>query len=112
MKAFCKRFYLWLPVLVLPFALLGCGDSTGTNNKDKGKDKVYEIKGKVTAVEAEKKKVTLDHEDIPGFMNAMTMPFDVENERLLQGITPGDQVHGKLQVKSGGDYVLTELHKE
>jgi protein SCO1/2 len=44
--------------------------------------------------------VTLAHEDIPGFMPAMTMPFVVlEKEKaLLTAMAPGDAVTGELAV--------------
>jgi Cu/Ag efflux protein CusF len=97
-----------------PLMILGLGFvaalSSGCGKSDGDKDKVYDIKGKVVAVDTEKKKVTLDHEDIPGLMKAMEMPFSVENPKVLEGIKAGDQVHGKLKVK-GGDYVITELMK-
>jgi Cu/Ag efflux protein CusF len=43
-------------------------------------------------------------------MGAMTMPFDVENAKLLDGLKAGDQVHGKLKVQ-GSNYTLVELMK-
>lgn len=96
-----------LMILVLGSASvfsIGCGKGNGD------KDKVYDIKGKVVAVDTEKKKVTLDHEDVPGLMKAMEMQFSVENPKLLEGIKAGDQVHGRFKVK-GSDYLITELMK-
>ena len=74
-------------------------------------EKIFDVKGKVVTIDAEKKKVTLDHEAIPGFMAAMTMPFDVENVKLLEGLKPGDQVRGKIKTKDG-KHTLTELTKQ
>jgi Cu/Ag efflux protein CusF len=34
----------------------------------------YDLKGKVVSVDKSGKKLTVDHEAIPGFMGAMTMP--------------------------------------
>ena len=89
---------------LVPLASTGCGKGNGD------KDKVYDIKGKVVAVDTDKKEVTLDHEAIPGLMKAMKMPFAVENAKILEGIKAGDQVHGKFKVK-GSDYIITELMK-
>jgi len=94
-------------LLLLALVLTGTGCQ---NSPEPAKERVYDVKGKVVSVDAAKKRVTLDHEDIPGLMKAMTMPFSVENEALLEGLKPGDEVTGKLTVKSG-DQVLTELHK-
>jgi protein SCO1 len=93
--------------------LAGCDGQKGTPaGKGAGKDagKVYDIKGKVVAVDAAKKTVTLDHEDIPGLMKAMKMDFQVEDEKVLSGLKAGDAVHGKLRA-DGGNYVVTSLEK-
>lgn len=95
----------WLLVLVVPVVLVGC-----QSGSDNSKAKVYDLKGKVVFVEADKKAVTLDHEDIPGFMKAMEMKFAVEKADLLDGVKAGDQVAGKLKV-TGNKYVITELKK-
>ena len=96
---------LWLCLPALLILIAGCGgDSSGP------KEKTYEIKGKVVAVDREKKTVTLDHEDIPGFMKAMQMPFPVANVKVLENINPDDQVQGRLRVKTG-EMAITELQK-
>ena len=66
------------------------------------------MKGKVVAVEKEKNRVVLDHEDIPGLMKAMQMPFSVTDPKLLEGLKAGDAVSGKLKAE-GGKYVITQL---
>lgn len=101
-----KPIVLALLLAVASFSFVGCTSSTG----EKDKEKIYDIKGKVISTDAEKKSIRLDHEDIPGFMAAMEMPFDVESVKLLEGLKAGDQVQGKLKVKSG-KYTLIELQK-
>jgi len=90
---------------LVSLVMVGCGKGNGD------KDKVYDIKGKVVAVDADKKKVTLDHEAIPGLMKAMEMPFAVENTGILEGIKPGDKVRGKLKVDSANNMTITQLEK-
>jgi protein SCO1/2 len=102
MNAF-RRLYVTL--FAVPIVLIGCNGGS-----DKSKDKLYEVKGKVVAVDLGKKTVTLDHEDIPGLMKAMEMKFSVEDAKVLEGIKAGDQVHGWLKVESG-NYIVTELMK-
>ena len=93
-------------VLMLLF-MLGLA---GCHGHDAGKEKVYDIKGKIVSVAADKKKVEVDHEAIPGFMGAMTMPFDVEDAKVLDGLKAGDEVQGKLKVRDGKN-IITELKK-
>ena len=63
-----------------------------------GNKKRYDLKGKVVAVEREKKLVTISHEDIKGYMPAMTMPFTVPSESDLQIVAPDDQVSATLVI--------------
>lgn len=72
-------------------------------------NKQYDIVGKVTAVNSDKKTVTIDHEAIEGLMPAMEMPYKLDDPQLTKGIKPGDQIRGRLEVR-GPDYVITELH--
>lgn len=60
----------------------------------------YPIAGKVVEVDAPSRTVTLAHEDIPGFMPAMTMPFVVleRDAALLRAMAPGDSLTAMLAV--------------
>lgn len=58
----------------------------------------YDLKGKVVMVEKEKRLVTIAHEDVPGLMPAMTMPFTVPNQADLDFLAPDDQVSATLVV--------------
>src|SRR6267378_5631098 len=61
-------------------------------------EKRYDLKGKVVAVEKDKRLVTISHEDIKDYMPAMVMPFALRDEGALQIIVPGDQVQATLVV--------------
>jgi protein SCO1/2 len=58
----------------------------------------YPLTGQVLAVHAERDEVLVRHDDIPGFMPAMVMPFSVRDKRLLDRLQPGDLVKGVLVV--------------
>ena len=58
----------------------------------------YELRGQVLSVRPERREIVIRHEDIPGFMPAMTMPFAVKDEALLEGRVPGDRVEGTVVV--------------
>jgi len=89
-----------LLALLIPFAAGGCGKKTQQEN-------TYAIKGKVTALDPGGKEVTLDHEDIPGHMRAMEMPFKVADGKILDGLKVGDLVTGKVTKEN----VILELRK-
>ncbi|MEJ7640126.1 MAG: copper-binding protein, partial [Singulisphaera sp.] len=73
----------------------------------------YPLVGVVRQVEVKSGVVTIRHEAIPGFMEAMTMPFALKDRGLLDDLRPGDEVAGTLQVVSERgvvkDYDLVDL---
>lgn len=58
----------------------------------------YELRGQVLAVNAERREITVKHEDIRGFMPAMTMAFAVKDEAWLRGREPGETIRATLVV--------------
>jgi Cu/Ag efflux protein CusF len=73
-------------------------------------EKIYDLKGKIVAVDHDKRTVTVDHEEIVGLMRAMKMTFGVEDPKLLDGLAAGDAITGKLKA-AGTKYNLVEVHK-
>ena len=70
----------------------------------------YPLKGKVVEVDIAGRTVTIAHEDIPGFMPAMTMPFVVleKDAALLRGVGAGDEITAAL-VALDSRYWLEDL---
>ena len=58
-------------------------------------------KGTVAAVDLAKSEITLDHGDIPGIMDAMTMTFAVPDPKILEGVAPGAKVEFDVEVVNG-----------
>jgi Cu/Ag efflux protein CusF len=102
---------LLLAATVVSTVLAGCQNPSGSSTASKSAGaKVYDVTGKVVSLDPAKKVVTLDHEDIPGFMKAMTMEFPVADAKLLDGMKVGDAVRGKITA-DGGSYAVTSLEK-
>jgi protein SCO1/2 len=87
---------------------LGCAASIGCRQEHhdiaeqaRGPERRYELTGKVVSVEKERKQVTIAHEEIPGYMEAMTMPFALKDEWAFTVLAPGDNVTATLVVASG-----------
>ena len=68
-------------------------------------EKRYPLTGKVVAVDKTDRTATIAHEDIPGYMPAMTMPFKIKNDADLELLKPGDQVSGTLVVDDLSSWV-------
>ena len=60
--------------------------------------KVYKLRGKVVSTDPAHRQVTLNHEAIPGFMDAMTMPYRLKDENILSELHPGDVITSDLLV--------------
>lgn len=67
----------------------------------------YAVTGVVVEVSATDE-VIVQHDEIPGFMDAMTMPFHVRDPALIAGLEPGDVIAGRLEVGPQGGF-LTQL---
>jgi protein SCO1/2 len=72
--------------------------------------KRFRLTGQILAVHQERQEVLVRHEDVPGFMPAMTMPFTVRDPKLLAGRVPGDIVRAVLVVTDTASW-LDELEK-
>ncbi len=108
MRSFIPTVLLAAAV-ALSAIVAGCQNQSGSGTPASGA-KVYDVKGKIVSLDGGKKVVTLDHEDIPGFMKAMTMEFPVEDAKVLDGLKAGDAVQGKIK-SEGGSYAVTSLEK-
>ena len=60
--------------------------------------KVYKLRGKVVSTNPATGEVTLNHEAIPGFMEAMTMPYKLKDPSILSELHPGDVITADVLV--------------
>lgn len=67
-------------------------------------DKQFTVRGMVVKVDAAARSVVVSHEKIAGFMDAMTMPFEVRQPADLNGLVPGAVVEFTLVVGEQAAY--------
>jgi protein SCO1/2 len=65
----------------------------------------YTTKGKVRAIGERKDNITIAHEDIPGYMKAMTMMFEVERPETIGDVKVGDDVTFTFSDRDGRLFV-------
>ena len=65
----------------------------------------YELTGQILAIKPDTNEVILKHNDIPGFMPAMTMTYKVKEPELLNGRKEGDMVKATLVVEEVKAYL-------
>jgi protein SCO1/2 len=68
-------------------------------------EKRYELKGKVIAVDKAQRQVTIEHEQIKGFMDAMTMPFTVKEDWALSALAAGQSIEATLVVQGDRSWI-------
>ena len=80
--------------------LAGChaDHKSATDDASTQNFKVYKLRGNVVSTDAPQGKVTLDHEAIPGFMDAMTMPYKLKDASVLSELHPADVITADLLV--------------
>ena len=83
---------------LVALSLLASGCRRETAAPAAGAEKRYPVRGAVVQVDFPDGRVVLDHEEIPDFMDAMTMPFAVRDRALLNGLDAGDVVSATLVV--------------
>lgn len=89
----------------------GCHRQQPTDeNSTESNYKVYKLRGKVVSTNAATGEVTLNHEAIPGFMQAMTMPYRLKDENILSELHPGDVITADLLVAQGPDATVRLDH--
>ncbi len=91
-------------VLLLAVALLfsSCESNQISDNVSKNA-KRYEFKGKVLSVDKSNKKASIDHQEIPGFMDAMTMDFPIKEDHVFEDLTAGSDITAELVVDNASD---------
>ncbi|HEX2918215.1 MAG TPA: SCO family protein [Edaphobacter sp.] len=101
-----------LPLIVLlglsGIGFVGCQKSTPRTSVQQGAAKTFSLRGKIISTDATH--VTLAHEAIPGFMEAMTMPYKLKDPIIVSELHPGDTITATLHVvQDEGGYHDAEI---
>jgi len=85
----------------------GCHGSSGGNAASSANQaasaKKFHIRGIVVASNAKTGSVTLDTDAIPGYMDAMTMPYTLAQPNIATELHPGDTLTATLTVTANAD---------
>jgi len=75
----------------------------------KNSDKHYVLHGRVMGRNSTSGELIVDHEEIPGFMMAMTMPYPIRNPNALNGVEIGDKITADVVVQDDRTYWLENI---
>jgi protein SCO1/2 len=97
-----SRILLAIVLAVFAFIPAACAKKAAP---PEAQAKRYHLVGTVISVDAAHDSVSIDGQDIPGFMSAMTMPYPVRNTKALAGLAPGDAITADVVVTDDGAYL-------
>jgi protein SCO1 len=80
-------------------ALILLGAGLAMANGCHAPEKDYTLRGRVISKDVSAQQITVDNEDIPGFMPAMTMPYPVKDPQGLNAVQPGDKITADVVVR-------------
>jgi Cu/Ag efflux protein CusF len=83
-------------IILISLILITLSISCRSPRKDEPVVRRYELKGRVESLDFNRKRVTVAHEAIKDYMEAMTMSFAVKDENVLRELKSGDQVQAIL----------------
>jgi protein SCO1/2 len=90
----CVLLYLVMAAGCLGFS--GCHGKTGAAATTGKASQAYPVRGVVVGTDPANNEVLLKHDDIPGLMPAMTMPYHLEDPSVLSELHPGDMITATL----------------
>ena len=100
---------LFISALLSCLILTGCRSGQNSQDQSNTAVKVYHLRGKVVSTDVPHAIVVLDHEAIPDFMEAMTMPYQLKDPSIVSELHPGDVITADVLVsKSGQQTVLLD----
>jgi protein SCO1/2 len=88
-----------LPLLLVAFLSAGCGSHSAQSERR------YHLHGKVVSVDVKQGFAQIDSDAIPGFMDRMTMPYQIPDASALATLRPGDEITADLVLTDEGDHL-------
>jgi len=99
-----RRVFLYSVAAVV--ALTGCRAAHNSNAQAGADVTVYHVRGKVVSTDPTAGIVVLDGDAIPGFMDAMTMPYQLKDPASLSKLHPGDTITADVLVSKGSEQTI------
>lgn len=92
----------FLAIVVVAALALGCaGGQSGKSDGQPSTSPAQELTGVVVAIAADRRTVTVDHEQVSNAMGSMRMDYAIEDPRILEGMDPGRRFRGYFEERSG-----------
>jgi protein SCO1/2 len=93
-----RRFFITFGIAMVVLGGCHSRQENGTGAASGENFKTYKMRGKVVRTDSAKGEVTVNHEAIPGFMEAMTMPYQLKDANIASELHPGDVITADVLV--------------
>ena len=94
---------------LIALALLACGAGKERPLSEPG-EKLYTVRGVIVSRSASDNTLRVDHEAIAGFMEAMTMDYQVRGAQVAALPADKSRIEAKLHV-TGNSYWVTDVRR-
>ncbi len=101
-----KRFLLVCAAL----AALALGTTACKKPAPQPAPEIHSSTGVIREIKNDGRILVVEHQDFPGFMKAMTMPFELKDPALAAGLKVGDKVAFSITATDNG-FPVTAIKK-
>ena len=98
----------WLLVLLVSAAAVV---GTSCRKPSPPSPRTFQLKGQIVMIDPARQELVVKHEDIAGFMPAMTMPYTVRDANLMKGRAKGELITATLVVEDMAAYLSAITHE-
>jgi protein SCO1/2 len=100
-------------IILVPLVLISCNQGANQPSvpipSQVQHAKRYHLKGKVVSIDQRAKMASIDAEAIPGFMEAMVMPYPVKPADELNKLSRGDTITADVVVQNDNAWLENVL---
>ena len=101
-----RKLALLMPCLLSSVFTVACNNAPNRPTTQPAQStNRYHLKGKVVSVDKQAHMLNVDGEAIPGFMSAMTMPYNVKPESELDKLAPGESITADVVVQGDDSWL-------
>ncbi len=97
-----------IALLALVLLLSACSQTPRQEAQSRQPLKTYQLTGEILSMDAATQVITIRHQEIKGWMDAMTMGFPVKEKAEFEKLKPGQKISADVNVQ-GDDFWLTKI---
>lgn len=107
-----KKLSLLLLAILVVVALAACQNrETAAPAEDVAvEEQTYDLRGRIISRDPATNQLTVDHEEIPGYMAAMTMPYEVRGQNVAELPADGTTITATVHATDEA-YWLTDVNQ-